>query len=275
MICFASLADRLLSFAAPWPPILAMDFTRYLLAAVGVSVALALASQAYVAGRRVRTREPAIGQRRHEITHSLVATVIFSLVGFGIYVGQSAGIFRIYSDMTQHSLVYLLGTFALILLAHDSYFYWTHRWAHRPGIFRWLHRVHHVSVAPTQWAAYSFSAGEALMQAGFLPLFLLAVPTHTSVLFAWMVFQVTRNAMGHCGVELLPRSWLASWWGRWCTTTLHHDMHHAGGRYHYSLYFTWWDRWCGTEHPEYRERLAQLVRTMKPAPIAASAARGS
>ncbi|MBI5277215.1 MAG: sterol desaturase family protein [Burkholderiales bacterium] len=51
----------------------------------------------------------------------------------------------------------------------------------------------------------------------------------------------------------------ASRWGRWLTTTLHHEMHHAYGRHNFGLYFTWWDRWCGTEHPEYRARLAKLV----------------
>lgn len=265
MPCISSFAERLLSIAAPWPPIMAMDLARYLLAAAGITVVLALASKVYIDRRRVRTREPGIGQRRHEVSHSLVSTLVFSFVGFGIYVGQAAGLFHVYSDVTQHGVIYLLATLALILVSHDAYFYWTHRWMHRPEVFRWVHRVHHVSVAPTQWAAYSFSAGEALVQAGFLPLFLLAVPTHTSVLLIWMVFQVTRNAMGHCGVELLPRSWLATWWGRYCTTTLHHDMHHAGGRCHYALYFTWWDRWCGTEHPEYRERLAGLVRMMQPA----------
>ena len=39
----------------------------------------------------------------------------------------------------------------------------------------------------------------------------------------------------------------------------HHDMHHAGGRWNYGLYFTWWDRIGRTEHPEYRQRLRQLV----------------
>jgi sterol desaturase/sphingolipid hydroxylase (fatty acid hydroxylase superfamily) len=130
---------------------------------------------------------------------------------------------------------------------------------HRPNVFRRLHRTHHRSVAPTQWAAYSFSVGEAVVQAAFLPLFLLAVPAHTTVLFLWMAHQVVRNVAGHCGVELEPKGWLGSWWGRWLTTTLHHDMHHEHGRYNYGLYFTWWDCWCGTEHPDYRRRLAVLV----------------
>jgi Delta7-sterol 5-desaturase len=119
-----------------------------------------------------------------------------------------------------------IASLLLVIVAHDAYFYWAHRWMHRPGVFRRIHRTHHLSVAPTQWAAYSFSVGEAALQAAFLPVFLLIVPAHTTVLFIWMAHQV---------------------------------MHHEHGRYNYGLYFAWWDRWCGTEHPDYRRRLASLI----------------
>jgi lathosterol oxidase len=64
---------------------------------------------------------------------------------------------------------------------------------------------------------------------------------------------------GHAGVELIPRAWLAGWWGRWLTTTLHHEMHHAYANSNYGLYFVWWDRWCGTEHPGYQDGLWALT----------------
>ena len=89
------------------------------------------------------------------------------------------------------------------------------------------------------------------MQAAFLPLFLLWVPAHDSVLFIWISHQILRNVLGHCGYELMPRQWLATWWGRWLTTTLHHDLHHAHGTGNFGLYFTWWDRWCGTEDRDF------------------------
>ena len=84
-----------------------------------------------------------------------------------------------------------------------------------------------------------------------------------------LIFEVSPAS-----VELLPRAWLARWWGRWLTTTLHHDLHHAQGRHNYGLYFTWWDCIGGTEHPEYRVRLQQFVqsldRSITGAPIAAN-----
>ena len=97
------------------------------------------------------------------------------------------------------------------------------------------------------------------MQAVFLTLILLVLPVHPLAIFVFLAHMIVRNVLGHAGVELMPRAWLAGWWGRWLTTTLHHDLHHAQGRHNYGLYFTWRDRIGGTEHPEYRERLGRLV----------------
>jgi lathosterol oxidase len=99
----------------------------------------------------------------------------------------------------------------------------------------------------------------AALQAVFLPLTLLVLPLHPTVIFVFLAYMIVRNVLGHAGVELMPRSWLGGWWGRWFTTTLHHDLHHAGGRFNYGLYFTFWDRLCGTEHPQYQARLLALA----------------
>jgi Delta7-sterol 5-desaturase len=256
-------ANGLLALATPWPSIFAFDLSRYLLAAMVITLVLFFLSPGVVALRRVRDRLPRLDQRWQELRHSVIAAAGFSLVGLGVYHGAQAGIFHVYSKVAEYGWLYWAGSIVLIIVAHDAYFYWTHRCMHTPNVFRRVHRIHHLSVAPTQWAAYSFSIGEAFVQAAFLPLFLLVAPTHEVVLFIWMAHQVVRNVAGHCGVELEPKTWLATWWGRWLTTTLHHDMHHEHGRYNYGLYFAWWDRWCGTEHPEYRRRLADLLSVIE------------
>jgi hypothetical protein len=116
--------------------------------------------------------------------------------------------------------------------------------------------------ASTPWAAYSFAPAEAIIQAVFLTLILLVLPLHPLVIFLFLAHMIVRNVLGHAGVELLPRAWLAGWWGRWLTTTLHHDLHHAQGRHNYGLYFTWWDRIGSTEHPEYSARLQRFVESL-------------
>jgi sterol desaturase/sphingolipid hydroxylase (fatty acid hydroxylase superfamily)/uncharacterized protein (DUF2147 family) len=258
----SATADWLFTFLGPWPSIFAFDLGRYLLVATVISMVILLVPSRVAAFSRTRPRFPKPNQAWHELRHSVVAASIFALVGLCVYHGVALGIFRVYAHVADHGWLYWVGSIVLIVVAHDTYFYWTHRWIHTPGLFSRVHRTHHQSVAPTVWTSYSFSVSEAMLQAGFLPLFLLLVPVHEAVLFIWMAHQILRNVAGHSGVELEPRAWLASWWGQWFTTTLHHDMHHQHGRYNYGLYFAWWDRWSGTEHPEYRARLASLVASL-------------
>lgn len=259
-MCFKDLLPIVL---AAWPAIWLMDLLRYLLAAGLVTGVLFLAADRWARRREVRIRRPVVGQRLREFRWSMLTVLVFSAVGTSTFAGYHLGLNRIYFAVGDHGWPWLGISFVLMLVLHDAWFYWTHRWMHSPGVFRRAHRTHHLSVAPTPWAAYSFSPAEAFVQAAFLPVVLLFLPVHQGVLFAWMAWMVLRNAMGHSGTELLPRRWLAGWWGRWMTTTLHHEMHHAYGGHNYGLYFLWWDRWLGTEHPEYRQRLAALVARIK------------
>jgi lathosterol oxidase len=256
MTCFNEL---LFTAATTWPVIWLVDLVRYLVGAALIVAVLDIASAGWVHRRLVRIRSLAEGQKRREFWQSMLTVVVFSLVGTTVLVGYHLGLNKLYFAAGEYGWVWLAASFFVLVVLHDTWFYWTHRLMHHARVFHWSHRTHHQSVAPTPWAAYSFSAAEAFVQALYLPVVLLVVPAHQAVIFGWMAWMVLRNVMGHSGVELLPRGWLAGWWGRWLTTTLHHEMHHAYGRFNYGLYFVWWDRWCGTEHPEYRERLDRLV----------------
>jgi len=242
-----------------WPAIWLVDLLRYLVPAAAVALAISRLPAAWRSRRSVRTRPPEPAQGRREFAHSMLTVLIFSANGALILAGVQAGVLRLYTDIASHGWTYAAASLAVLVLAHDTWFYWTHRLLHRRWLFRRAHAAHHRSVAPTPWAAYSFAPLEAAVQALFLGTILLVLPLHPAVIFVFLLHMIVRNVLGHAGVELLPRAWLAGWWGRWLTTTLHHDLHHAQGRHNYGLYFTWWDRACGTEHPEYRARLAALI----------------
>ena len=247
--------DLAAGFIARWPAIFAFDLARYLIAAGLAAAALHLLARRLEA-RRIRPGAPAAGQRRSEIAASLRTALIFSLVGFGIQLGVEAGVLKVYPAIADRGWPYFAFSVVLAIVAHDAYFYWTHRAMHHPLLFRWFHRRHHRSVVPTPWTAYAFDAPEALVQALFLPLFLAAVPMHGFAIFLFLANMIVRNVLGHSGYELLPRSLAHSRaWG-WSNGVTHHDLHHETFRWNYGFYFTWWDRLMGTEHPQYRERLS-------------------
>src|SRR5262245_58523034 len=118
----------------PWGPIFAFDFGRYLLAALTISLIVALAARGYLERRRVRGREPAPNQRREEFWRSLRTALVFSIVGLGIYYGIRGCVFWVYPQATQYGWGYWFASLALIVVAHDAYFYWMHRALHRPAL---------------------------------------------------------------------------------------------------------------------------------------------
>jgi len=154
-----------------------------------------------------------------------------------------------------------------MIIVHDAYFYWLHRAMHHPRLFRPMHLHHHKSRTPTPWTAYSFSVWEAILEAAFVPLFLLATSLMgiayagmAVLFFIWI--QIVRNVMQHAGVELHPAGWVDSKWTDWISTTTHHDLHHSAGTYNFGFYFTFWDRWMGTEHPDYKAEFRKAANPM-------------
>jgi sterol desaturase/sphingolipid hydroxylase (fatty acid hydroxylase superfamily) len=245
-----------------WPAIWLVDLLRYLIPVMIVAFVISKLKGGWRGTRTVGTRQPYATQRRREFANSMLTVLIFSANGALIFAGVQAGVLRLYTDIATFGWRYAALSLVALVVAHDAWFYWTHRMLHGRRLFRWAHATHHRSVAPTPWTAYSFAPLEAVVQALFLTTIMLVLPLHPAVVFVFLVHMIVRNVLGHAGVELMPRAWLAGWWGRWLTTTLHHDMHHAHGHHNYGLYFTWWDRACGTEHPEYRSRLAALLLGM-------------
>jgi len=257
-----------------WPYVWAHDTGRYLLFVGFIVVCLTLwrligAKHAQVLtnwqARQVSIRSKRPWQRLKELAWSLHAALVFSVIGTGVWWGARSGVFQLYQDISMYGYTYAAASLAAIIVLHDAYFYWMHRFMHRPGAMRWIHRVHHQSHSPTPWTAYAFDTLDAIAQALFLPMVLLFLPVHEIVALLWMTHQIIRNAMGHSGVEPVPLSWLRGWWGRWLTTTLHHEMHHAHVRGNYGLWFRWWDQLCGTEHPQYAEELAKLCQRIEAA----------
>ncbi|HKU95068.1 MAG TPA: sterol desaturase family protein, partial [Vineibacter sp.] len=214
-------------------------------------MALRLAPAGWIAARRLQSRLASLADRRREIGYSMLTIVIFALNGYAVHLGARHGLFTIMPGLPADEVILAVATLVLMIVTHDTYFYWTHRAMHHPRLFRCFHRTHHRSHTPTPWAAYAFDWPEAVVQASFLPLFLLFVPVHGVVLFAFITHMILRNVMGHAGVELFPRGWAVSRWLGWITATVHHDLHHATARWNYGLYFRWWDRMMGTEHSDY------------------------
>jgi len=142
-------------------------------------------------------------------------------------------------------------SFPLVLIVHDAYFYWTHRWMHHPALFRFFHWEHHKSAAPTVFTAYSFAIPEAIVQGLFGVFYVALFPATFATLIFFQFIEILHNLMIHSGVDVLPRTLVVSKrWG-WLAGAAHHDLHHRTSRGNFGLYTRFWDRVFKTEHPDF------------------------
>ncbi len=241
-----------------------IDSARYVVAASLMTAVLAVFWRAGLAERKLQARRATAGDIGREVVLSLRTTLVFALVTVAVLIAARHGWVMIYWNFDKAGPLYLVLSLAVMLVAHDTWFYWTHRAMHHRRLFRLFHRTHHLSRTPTPWTAYSFSVPEAIVQAAFVPLFLACVPMHQIGVALFLAIQIGRNVMGHAGVEIHPPAFAPGRWLGWNNTTTHHDLHHETGRYNYGLYFGWWDRLMGTEHPDYRRKFAAFALRRRP-----------
>ena len=188
------------------------------------------------------------GQMRREIGWSLASAAIYGIpAGVVAWGWQAHGWTRIYTDVGAFPLWYLPASLLLYLMLHDTWFYWTHRWMHRPRLFRIAHAVHHASRPPTAWAAMSFHPIEAVTGAIVIPVLVFFIPIHVAVLGLVLAIMTILGVGNHMGWEMFPRALVHGPAGRWLITATHHQAHHAAYRGNYGLYFRFWDRACGTD----------------------------
>lgn len=187
-------------------------------------------------------------QVRREIAWSLLSAAIYGVpAGIVAWGWQRHGWTRIYVDVHALPLWWLPLSLLAYLFLHDTWFYWTHRWLHRPRPFRLAHAVHHASKPPTAWAAMSFHPVEALTGAVVIPLLVFLIPIHAAMLGLVLTIMTVMGVTNHMGWELFPRRLVHSTLGHWLITASHHHRHHESYRCNYGLYFRFWDHLCGTD----------------------------
>lgn len=241
------------------PMSIQVETTRYLVGAVGAWLVIWVIFGAALARRKIRKPTKRGPQIRRELLYSGSTVLVFMVMGVFVYEGAAKGWFRFYSDVSDYGWAYLAISIAGLAIFHDAYFYWTHRLIHHPKLFKHVHAVHHRSVNPTPFTAYSFDIAEAAVNFMVIPLYCLIVPTHDIATMIYMWVMITRNAVGHSGYELMPRGWTRNPVTDLFTTITHHDMHHERMTGNYALYFTWWDRWMGTEHADTNARFEKIT----------------
>lgn len=237
-------------------------FGRYALFAAVFYWVFKVKYQETFADREVQTRVRRSGQTRREIGWSLLTSLIFTAIGMGLLLAWQSGYTKIYSDIQAHSWLWYGFSIVLVLFLHETYYYWLHRWMHRPGVYRWVHKTHHESITTSAWTSFSFHPVESLLQAVVIPVLAFVIPLHVSALGLILLIMTTTSAINHLNTEIYPRDFDRHWLGRWLIGATHHSLHHSQFRYNFGLYFTFWDKWMQTESPDFRKLFGKKTGRM-------------
>ncbi|RYE21024.1 MAG: hypothetical protein EOP51_16525 [Sphingobacteriales bacterium] len=157
---------------------------------------------------------------------------------------------RIYSDAGEYGYLYFVLSIVLMIVIQDTYFYWTHRLLHWRPMFKYVHKLHHLSVTPTPFSAYAFHPVEAFINVLILPAIVFIIPYHNNALTIFTICSLLFNIKGHMGYEFVPEKWRNYFAFKWLNSTTQHDKHHSLSNYNYGFYFAFWDAVMKTVHKE-------------------------
>lgn len=232
-------------------------FGRYVLLSVVFQYFFKVRYKELFVQSEINSRQRHRQQHWREIGYSMLTSAIFAVLGTGMMIAWQKGWTKVYTDWNAYPLVWLPVSLALVLMLHETYYYWLHRWMHRPKVYRRVHKVHHDSITTSAWTSFSFHPTESILQAIVLPVLLFVLPVHYSVIGLVLLIMAVTSVINHLNTELYPRSFYRHWFGKWWIGATHHSLHHSQFRYNYGLYFTFWDQWMRTESPDF-QRLFDL-----------------
>ena len=233
-------------------------YSRYLVIAFIVFILYYFLFKKRVVHKKIQLKYPKNKDYYREISYSTIAVFFMAATSVPFFTGPLSSFSKIFYDINAMPWYYHVFSFLLMMIMHDTYFYWMHRALHHPRIFKIAHLVHHKSTNPSPWAAYSFHPVEAFFESLIGPIILLLLPVHIGVFIGFFIFQIIYNVYGHSGFEFWPKDFHKNTIGRWINTSIHHNLHHKYNDNSYGLYFTFWDRIMGTMHPKYDDTYAEV-----------------
>ena len=72
---------------------------------------------------------------------------------------------------SSFSILYHIGSLALAVMIHETYYYWTHRAMHHKKLYRLFHKGHHDSIEVSSWTSFAFDPLETIVQ--IVPFFII------------------------------------------------------------------------------------------------------
>lgn len=235
-------------------------FFRYVLVSGLFYVLFYYVFQRHFYSRKISRSLRVKGQSLKEIKWSAITSFIFGLSGIGLVWLYQNGYTQIALSWDSSVIIWSVISLVVALFIHETYYYWLHRWMHRPKIFRLVHKTHHDSIVTSPWTSFSFHPLESILQALMVPFLVLFLPMHYLALLFFLILMTVSATINHLDIEIYPRHFEKNWLGKWIIGATHHSLHHSQFRFNYGLYFTFWDKWMNTESPDFEKLFREKTK---------------
>ena len=190
-------------------------------------------------------------QFKSEVKYSLLTCFVFGFSFSLLFFMWQKGYTRIYLEISDYPIWYLPVSLVVILLIHETYYYWLYRLMHKPLFYKVIHKIHHDSLVTSAWTSFSFHPLESLLQVFiFFPIVYL-LPLHPIVIIIHLTIMSVTSVINHINIELYPKHILSGFFNLWIGAT-HHALHHKQFKTNYGLYFRFWDVFCATESHDFK-----------------------
>lgn len=155
------------------------------------------------------------------------------------HVGRG-GFSTLYVDSQRYGWWYLPVSLVACVAMMDAGLYYSHRALHHRALFRHVHRIHHLFVAPTVFTTLAMHPLEmaTFMLFVFLPAFVL--PMHAGVFVVAVAYTYLVGMIDHAGIRVRARFPFH--------TFGFHDDHHVYVHCNYGHHTDLWDRLHDTVH---------------------------
>jgi Delta7-sterol 5-desaturase len=203
-------------------------------------------------------------QFSREFFYSFTTQIIFGITGITTYfIFKDAGFYSGPREALSwvNPIILNVVTFVILIVSHDTYFYWTHKWMHHPKVFRHVHKVHHLSKETTPLSSVSFHPLEAIIEGSWALIPQIIFPLFPIGALVYTLVELFHTVYAHAGYELYPSGFTKHWLTKHIITSTHHNMHHERVGGHYGLYFMWWDWAMKTEFDDYHTRFESLANS--------------
>jgi sterol desaturase/sphingolipid hydroxylase (fatty acid hydroxylase superfamily) len=254
---FTSLYDSVVNFGIAY----GVHFFEYLFLAGVAFLLFYVLLPKYFKKNKIQQKNATRKDFIREFFNSLRTVLIIVILSLVMLYTDLVQYTQAYFDLDEYPTWWFFLSMTTALIIHDTYFYWMHRTAHHPKLYKHIHYLHHKSVNPSPWAAYSFQLTEGILEAMITVIILLLIPIHPLALLGFGMQSLAINVYGHLGYEIFPKWFRRSPLFHLFNTSVHHNMHHSTFNYNFGLYFRVWDRLMGTEHPDYVKQYDKIQQS--------------